>query len=69
MTLLNTLLAEHGEEIHHLEPLLMPPLAFAGVAFAVFLVLGVVTWSFRDVANRHSQKTGGSAASGHATNH
>lgn len=39
-----------------LAPLLMPPLAFAGVTAAVFLVLGLVTWSFRDVANRHSHK-------------
>jgi hypothetical protein len=69
MTLLNTLLAEHGEEIHHLEPLLMPPLAFAGVAFAVFLVLGVVTWSFRDVANRHSEKFGNSGHTSHDAGH
>ncbi|PRY70145.1 hypothetical protein B0I08_101272 [Glaciihabitans tibetensis] len=65
MTLLLTLLATTSEE-HH--PILMPPLAFAGVAFAVFLVLGVTTWSFRDVANRHSQKFGNSS-SDHHTGH
>ena len=44
-----------------LAPLILPPLVFAGIAFAVFLVLAFVSWSFRDVANRHSDKTGGSA--------
>ena len=53
MSLLATILAETEEHA----PLLMPPLAFAGVAVAVFLLLGFVTWSFRDVANRHSEKT------------
>lgn len=52
MTLLATLVSETEE----LAPLLMPPLAFAGVALAVFIVLAFVTWSFRDVANRHSDK-------------
>lgn len=53
MTLL-TLLSETEE----LAPLLMPPIAFAGVAAGIFLVLGFVVWSFRDVANRHSTKSG-----------
>ena len=47
-------IAEHEEE---LAPLIMPPLAFAGIAAAIFIVLAFVTWSFRDVANRHSDKT------------
>ncbi len=46
--------AEHEEE---LAPLIMPPVAFAGIAAAVFLVLALITWSYRDVANRHSDKT------------
>ena len=66
MTLLLNLLAATSEE-HH--PILMPPLAFAGVAFAVFLVLGVTTWSFRDVANRHSQKFDKGAAGDHHSGH
>jgi hypothetical protein len=66
MTLLTTLLAAASEE-HH--PIFMPPLAFAGVALAVFLVLGVTTWSFRDVANRHSQKFGNSTSHDHHTGH
>lgn len=28
----------------------------AGIAFAVFLILGVVTWSYRDVYHRHNDK-------------
>jgi len=43
--------AEHAESISPFIP--------AGIAFAVFLALGIVTWSYRDVANRHSHKTGG----------
>jgi hypothetical protein len=46
-------IAEHEE----LAPLIMPPAAFAGIAAAVFLVLALITWSYRDVANRHSDKT------------
>ena len=50
-----TLLLSETEE---LAPLLMPPIAFAGVAAALFVALGFVVWSFRDVANRHSHKSG-----------
>ena len=49
--------------------LFFPAWVFPMIAAVVFVALGFVVWSFRDVANRHSQKTGGSAASGHATNH
>jgi hypothetical protein len=37
-------------------PLWMPNWGFALVAFLVFLTLGVITWTYRDVANRHSVK-------------
>ena len=37
-------------------PLIMPNWAFALTAFIVFLFLGFMTWSFRDVANRHSHR-------------
>jgi hypothetical protein len=57
MSLLVTL-AESTEE---LAPLLMPPLAFAGIAAGVFVVLGFVVFSFRDVANRQGQGTGKSS--------
>ncbi|MBX3193471.1 MAG: hypothetical protein R2717_03970 [Schumannella sp.] len=58
------LLAEHEEE---LAPLIMPPAAFAGIGIAVFVVLGFVAWSYRDVANRHSDKT--SSADSHGAHH
>lgn len=54
MNLLVTVLTETE---HELAPLLMPPLAFAGIAVVVFAALGFVTWSYRDVANRHANKT------------
>jgi len=40
----------------------MPALLFGGIALVSFLVLGAITWSYRDVANRHSHKTSGSKA-------
>ncbi|MEO7148013.1 MAG: hypothetical protein ABIW81_04340 [Terrimesophilobacter sp.] len=46
----------HASE-EHLAPLVMPNWAFPLIGFIVFTFLGVVTWSFRDVANRHSQRT------------
>ncbi|WP_309615195.1 hypothetical protein [Salinibacterium sp.] len=64
MSLLANLVAETEE----LAPLLMPPLAFAGVAVGVFVALAFVVWSFRDVANRQGQKAnraGDSHGSGH----
>jgi hypothetical protein len=53
MFTLATSVAEHHEE---LAPLILPPVAFAGIAAAVFLVLALISWSYRDVANRHSDK-------------
>ncbi|MET4780597.1 uncharacterized membrane-anchored protein YhcB (DUF1043 family) [Glaciihabitans sp. UYNi722] len=49
--------------------LIFPNWVFPLIAVLVFLVLGFVVWSFRDVANRHSHKTDRSAASGHTTDH
>lgn len=43
-------------EVAHAEGGISPFLP-AGIAFAVLLLLGVSTWSYRDVANRHSHKT------------
>ena len=56
-------LAEHEEE---LAPLIMPPIAFAGIAAGVFILLAFITWSYRDVANRHSDKV---TADDHQTGH
>lgn len=47
--------------IHH-NDLPIPALLFGGIALVSFLVLGAITWSYRDVANRHSHKTSGSKA-------
>lgn len=48
----------------HAAPLVMPNWAFALTAFVVFLFMGIVTWSFRDVANRHAHKTASDAHHG-----
>lgn len=50
----------------HLAPLFMPNWAFALTAFIVFLFMGIVTWSFRDVANRHAHKVASRGTSEHA---
>jgi len=65
MLLIASVLAETEE----LAPLLMPPIAFALVAVAVFTALGFVTWSFRDVANRHSNKTSKPGHDSHGAGH
>lgn len=50
--LLPTILA-HAEER---APLIMEPWGFALIAAIIFALLGFVTFSFRDVSNRHSDK-------------
>jgi uncharacterized membrane protein len=47
-------ITENGEE---LAPMIAPPIVFALIAASIFTILGFVSWSFRDVANRHSDKT------------
>ena len=62
MSLINTTLvavAAAAEESGH-NPVI--PFIAAGIAFAVFLMLGIVAWSYRDVANR---STRGRDAAGH----
>jgi hypothetical protein len=34
------------------------PFLVAGTAFVILLALGIVTWSYRDVANRQRVKSG-----------
>ena len=53
--------AEHAESVSPFLP--------AGIAFAVLLFLGIVTWSYRDVANRHSDKTGAAHDDQHTPGH
>jgi len=52
-----------------LAPLLFPPVVFAGIAIVAFTALGFVTWSFRDVANRHSNKTTKAGSDSHGAGH
>jgi hypothetical protein len=49
--------------------LIWPNYVFPIIAAVIFVFLGFMMHSFRDVANRHSEKTGGSTASGHTTDH
>lgn len=44
-------------EVHELAPLVAPTWVFAAIAAAIFLVMGFVTFAYRDVANRHSDRT------------
>lgn len=56
MSLLATL-AVAAEEGHHIvNELPFPAILFGVIVFAIFTVLAVVTFSFRDVANRHAAK-------------
>jgi len=57
--MLFTLIAEVE---HELAPIIAPPLVLAGIAAAFFLLVGLVTYSYRDVANRHSDKVGDAPA-------
>ncbi len=54
MSTLALILAESTE--HELAPLFAPPEVIAGIAAIVFLLMGLVTFSYRDVANRHRNK-------------
>lgn len=49
-----SLLAAVASEEHHLAPMIMDPIWFPVIAGAIFVFLGLVVWSFRDVANRHN---------------
>jgi hypothetical protein len=40
--------------------LVMPNWAFPLIAAGIFTLLGFITWSYRDVANRHSNKSSAS---------
>lgn len=44
-----------GGEVHVELPI--EPFFYGVIAMAVFVLLAIVTWSYRDVANRHDHKT------------
>ncbi len=48
---------------HEAAPLIAPPFVIAGVMAIFFLVSGLVTYSYRDVANRHAGKSRGASQS------
>ena len=53
-------------EVHY--PLVAPSVIFPLIAAGGFLLLGAVTWSYRDVAHRHADKgrtRGAGQGSGH----
>ena len=47
-------------EAEVVNPLPFPGIVFGAIAMGIFLLLGFVTWSYRDVANRHDHKNSGS---------
>lgn len=57
LTTLTTLIIASEERA----PLIAPAEVIALAAAAVFVMLGLVTFAYRDVANRHSHKAKGSA--------
>jgi len=69
MSQLFAFLTSVAEEHEELAPLIMPGWAFAAIAVGVFVLIGFVTWSFRDVANRHSDKTSGAGHDSHGASH
>jgi len=48
------LAAEEGGHVVHELPI--PPIAYGIIVLALFLVFSIITFSFRNVANRHSEK-------------
>jgi hypothetical protein len=70
MSLIHTVvLAAAAETEKH--PLPFPAPLFGIIALVVFALLGVVMFSYRNVANRHRQVSGkrGGDGSGHGTAH
>lgn len=53
MLLALSVLSAEAEKVNELP---LPPIVFGIIALAVFVVVVLVFWSFRDVANRHSDK-------------
>jgi nitrate reductase NapE component len=50
-----------------LAPLIFPSWLFPLIAVAIFLALGLIVWSYRDVANRHSDRVARAAERADAT--
>ncbi|MBB5843516.1 hypothetical protein HD599_001839 [Conyzicola lurida] len=65
MSLITSLITVAAEAEHTVNELPMSPYAYAAIAVAGFVIFGIVTWSYRDVANRHSDKV----SQGHDDHH
>lgn len=62
------LTAALNAETVHAVALPMAPMLYGAVALVIFAAFGFVTWSFRDVANRHKAK-GDAFAAAHGGSH
>ncbi len=51
-------------EVEELAPLVMPLWAFPAIGIAFFAGVGFISWSYRDVANRHSNKSSDTTSHG-----
>lgn len=60
MSLVTLLPIEAHEE---LAELVLPIWAFPAIAAGIFLLLAIISWSYRDVAHRHNDKTSGASDS------
>ncbi|GAA1792909.1 MULTISPECIES: hypothetical protein [Leucobacter] len=56
MSLLATVAAAAEGSSHVVNELPMPAPLFGVIVFGIFTALAIVTFSFRDVANRHAEK-------------
>ncbi|GHF24287.1 hypothetical protein [Pseudolysinimonas yzui] len=57
-------------EVHEeLAELVLPTWAFPAIAAGIFLLLAIVTWSYRDVHHRHNDKTSADASSPQDAHH
>jgi hypothetical protein len=48
---------------HETAPLIAPPIVIAGVMAIFFTVIALITYSYRDVSNRHAGKSRGASQS------
>jgi len=64
-----SLLSVLATEAHEPAQLIMPVWAFALIAAAFFVVVGIVTYTYRDVANRHSNRPLDETGDAHGHSH
>lgn len=53
--MISSILASAAEEVHVHLP--FPAVFFGVIGMSVFILLGLITFSYRDVANRHDHKS------------